>query len=116
MRWAIIDNGLVVNVAVADADYAAQQGWIECPDHVGPGFVYIDKVFSPAPRNIDAEWAFIRQERDRLLAESDTAVLPDRWSAMTQEKQQAWAVYRQSLRDIPQSYNDPRDVVWPTKP
>ncbi|MGC3834992.1 phage tail assembly chaperone [Moritella viscosa] len=24
--------------------------------------------------------------------------------------------YRQALRDIPQTFNNPDDVVWPTKP
>ena len=28
MRAAIIENGVVVNIAVADADFAAEQGWI----------------------------------------------------------------------------------------
>lgn len=45
MRYAIIENGVVVNVVVADADYAAEQGWIECPD-AGPGWTYADGVFT----------------------------------------------------------------------
>lgn len=28
MRAAIIENGVVINIAVADADFAAEQGWI----------------------------------------------------------------------------------------
>jgi len=28
MRAAIIENGVVVNIAVADPDFAAEQGWI----------------------------------------------------------------------------------------
>lgn len=116
MRYAIIENGLVANVALADADYAAQQGWIECPDHVGPDWLFIDNEFQQPPRNIELEWQAIRARRDVLLAESDTAVLPDRWAAMTQEQQKAWSTYRQSLRDIPKSFEDPRDVAWPIKP
>jgi len=44
-RYAIIENGVAVNVAIADAEYAAQQGWVECPD-AGPGWTYADGVFT----------------------------------------------------------------------
>jgi hypothetical protein len=44
-RYAIIDNGLVTNVVVADAEFAAEQGWIECPD-AGPGWTYAGGVFT----------------------------------------------------------------------
>jgi hypothetical protein len=44
-RYAIIENGVAVNVVVANAEYAAQQGWIECPD-AGPGWTYADGVFT----------------------------------------------------------------------
>ena len=52
-RYAIIENGVVANVVVADAEYAAQQGWIECPN-AGPKWLYADGVFTkpaiiPAP-------------------------------------------------------------------
>ena len=52
-RFAIIQNGVAVNVVIADAEYAAQQGWIECPD-AGPKWLYADGVFTkpaiiPAP-------------------------------------------------------------------
>jgi hypothetical protein len=45
MKYAIIENGVVANVVVAEADYAAEQGWIECPD-AGPGWTYADGVFT----------------------------------------------------------------------
>jgi hypothetical protein len=45
MRYAIIENGLVTNVVLADAEFAAEQGWIICPD-AGPGWTYADGVFT----------------------------------------------------------------------
>lgn len=33
-KYAIIENGIVVNMAVADAEFAAQQNWVAAPDHV----------------------------------------------------------------------------------
>jgi len=44
-RYAIIEDGVVTNVALADAEYAAQQGWIDCPD-AGPYWTYADGVFT----------------------------------------------------------------------
>ena len=43
-RYAIIKNNLVVNVALADENYAAALGWVPCP-HAGPGWAYIDGQF-----------------------------------------------------------------------
>jgi hypothetical protein len=45
MRYAIIENGMVVNVVVASAEIATQSGWIECPS-AGPGCTYADGVFT----------------------------------------------------------------------
>jgi len=44
-RYAIIENGVAVNVVIADVEFAAQQGWVECPD-AGPGWTYADGVFT----------------------------------------------------------------------
>lgn len=43
-RYAIVENQAVINVVVADPDFANQQGWIECPK-AGPGWKYINGVF-----------------------------------------------------------------------
>ena len=52
-RYAIIENGVAVNVVIADAEYAAEQGWIACPD-AGPGWTYADGVFT-APVVVEPE-------------------------------------------------------------
>jgi hypothetical protein len=44
-RYAIIENGLVTNVVLADADLASQSGWIECPN-AGPGWKYDGTTFT----------------------------------------------------------------------
>jgi hypothetical protein len=49
MRYAIIENGVVMNVAVADAEFAAAQGWIACEGIVQPGDLYDGQMFTPAP-------------------------------------------------------------------
>lgn len=48
MRYAIIEDGVVKNVVLADAELAAQNGWVECPQ-AGPGWKYENGVFVAAP-------------------------------------------------------------------
>ena len=56
-------------------------------------------------------WQIIRLRRNRLLRQSDFTQMPD-WPG----DKNAWASYRQILRDIPQTYETPEEVIWPTKP
>ena len=55
----------------------------------------------------------IRAERNRFLDDCDWTQLPD--ISLTAEQRQAWAIYRQALRDMPETC-DPQNPVWPTKP
>ena len=63
----------------------------------------------------DKAAAGIRETRDKLLAESDKEVLPDR-TTKTSPEFKAWAEYRQQLRDISEQKGFPFDVEWPEKP
>ena len=50
--YAIIENGLVVNAAEAEADYATEQGWVLLTEGAGIGWSYVDGEFvdlRPAP-------------------------------------------------------------------
>lgn len=53
----------------------------------------------------------LRRKRDQMLAACDWTQVPD-----APVEQQAWATYRQELRDLPDNTTDPRNPVWPTKP
>jgi hypothetical protein len=55
-------------------------------------------------------WADIRSKRDGLLAATDW------WAVSDRAMSAAEAAYRQALRDVPQTFSSPADVVWPTKP
>jgi hypothetical protein len=59
-------------------------------------------------------WAEVREERDRLLAASDWTQVGD--APLTDVELNAWQDYRQTLRDIPQDFPTPDDVVWPEQP
>jgi hypothetical protein len=44
-NYAIIKDGKVINTVVAEADYAATQGWIELTGSAGIDWDYIDGQF-----------------------------------------------------------------------
>ena len=57
-------------------------------------------------------WENIKYKRNSLLKDSDWIDLPN---SPSKNKQQ-WLDYRQLLRDIPQSFNTPDKVIWPSLP
>ena len=91
--------------------------------------VWLDSDTKPTEAEIDAELIKInnaepmrrlREERDRLLVESDWMAYPD-----SPTMSDAWKTYRQALRDLPASTTPVLDdnspigitsVTWPTKP
>ena len=40
MKYAIIENGKVINTVLADPEFAASQGWIECSEEAGIDWDY----------------------------------------------------------------------------
>jgi len=58
--------------------------------------------------------ANVLPKRQKLLYSSDWTQIPN--GPLTQQQQEAWAVYRQQLRDIPEQSGYPFNVVWPTPP
>ncbi len=61
----------------------------------------------PAPT-----WEQIRAQRDSFLAASDWTDL----SNSPVKNKEAWLTYRQALRDLPQNFEDPSEVIWPELP
>jgi hypothetical protein len=69
--------------------------------------------------NVEWGWTALRTERNRRLAASDWTQLAD--AHLSQEKKEAWAAYRQELRDLPDevTLTSPQDldaVAWPLDP
>lgn len=61
------------------------------------------------------QWLIMaRWWRGLLLNESDWSQISD--NSLTPEKREEWRVYRQSLRDITNTFEDPRDIVFPDLP
>jgi hypothetical protein len=92
---------LVIPFHGSNSDYQEYLQWLEAenlPEDADP---------TPTPT-----WDEIRSQRDLLLKETDWVGLTD----INLQNKQAWLDYRQALRDIPQNFTNPEDVVWPVKP
>ena len=50
-----------------------------------------------------------------MLRESDWTQISD-YALVSEEEKALWAEYRQALRDLPETYQDPFTIVWPSKP
>lgn len=62
----------------------------------------------------NAEFYHIRQKRDQLIAETDWLITKSKEN--DEEISIELKNYRQALRDLPQTYENADDVVWPVKP
>jgi len=56
----------------------------------------------------------LRQERDKRLAACDWTQLPN--VPLPGAKKYEWETYRQTLRDLPSTTEDPTNPVWPVRP
>lgn len=59
-------------------------------------------------------WDALRATRRERLAAIDYRFLSD--YPMSEEEREAWRVYRQALRDLPDQTTDPFHPVWPEAP
>lgn len=82
-----------------------------CP---GTGSVKINNAWVDmlSPKIVGWDWA--RSYREQLLKQSDWTQLPD--CPLSNEKKQLWTTYRQQLRDITDSVDNPEDGVFPPDP
>jgi len=82
------------------------------------GTVYTVEIVNKTQEEIDTEkFAVIREYRNEKLNASDNYVMSDRWDQYTEEKKSEWRIYRQTLRDLPQTYaNNIHSVVYPQMP
>jgi hypothetical protein len=58
--------------------------------------------------------AYMRHVRDLLLSLTDWTQVAD--SPPTESQREAWATYRQALRDLPQVYSGEGPIPWPVAP
>jgi hypothetical protein len=119
MRKALIDveSGLVVQVEDSVFDVAPSNIWVDCLDNiVGHKYTYQNNQFNLIPEPpivpvLPHTAEEVREMRNKKLVDSDWTQLAD-----SQVDKQAWATYRQALRDIPTQSGFPENTIWPQKP
>ena len=107
---------------ITDEDFTLQdikgvitiENWNTAKLGVKPTLASIDAQIGDVELEVKMMWKKIRKERNQLLKDSDYMILAD--APVDETQKQEWTTYRQALRDIPQDYDSPDEVVYPTKP
>lgn len=86
----------------------ANRHYAEIIRQVEAGELAIEPMPDPTNEQLASE---ARSTRDALLKGSDWTQLDD-----APVNHQAWADYRQALRDIPEQAGFPADIKWPENP
>ena len=122
MWFCRVDSDTMRITNFYQADGPAQEGDLEFPGEPMGSFYEpvkdtetgVISLVENTQAKLDAAWTALRTERNRRLAASDWTQLVD--SHLSQEKKDAWAAYRQELRDLPDEVTDPTQVEWPLDP
>ena len=103
-----LDNEVVEFIASSD----------DCEDYGRELYEMLDTKYSHEVAPVtqeeldkDAE-DLVKSRRYRELKDTDWTQLPD----VPMNTKEAWAVYRQALRDITEQEGYPQEVVWPSAP
>jgi hypothetical protein len=71
---------------------------------------------APEPPSDKELWEQIRLERNRLLQDTDWCLISDSKFSNDSVNLNLILAYRKALRDLPQTYESPKDVVYPQLP
>ena len=107
-KLGLDDGNFIVDVE----DDFEMMGYITSYDFENKKIVQVEEDLSVLPGPEEIALQNLRNERNRLLVETDWTQLPD----VPEETKNAWQTYRQELRDITKTYQSLDTVVWPTKP
>lgn len=110
-RNGLLYTAKVMSVADIETDVFSPENMDEYQLLINSG-IDSDKIDTDAVATI--KWNEVTTRRNNLLLTVDWTQAND--SPLTDEQKSAFAAYRQALRDIPQTYDDPDAVEWPQKP
>ena len=106
--YQLIENGVRrlsdnadIPESLANKDWRKYQKWL-------------DEGNTPQPMEIIDSWIMKRIERNLVLQSSDWSVKAD--VPLTEGRKNEWRTYRQALRDLPATYPDANNIIWPNPP
>ena len=116
-KYAIIENNIVTNIAVASPEFAESQGWVLITEGVSIGWFYANGVFTPPPEPDYS--AQNKAQAESLLQETDWTATIDiadpAYSNPYLMNQDEFLAYRSQVRAI--AVNPPTTLVmFPEKP
>ena len=79
-------------------------------------YVFVDAKGNTIEKEEVMSWEEIRFWRDQALVFTDHYTRSDRWGDLTSQQQTELKAFRKTLREIPQTYSEEKDVVFPAKP
>ena len=108
---ALLLHNQVIQIEETEFEVHEDLTWLDCDNTVQVGFTYDGSTFTdPTPiPTAEEKLLRLRLKRNAYLAETDWWANSD--LTMTAEQ----TAYRQSLRDITDTYASLDDVVWPTR-
>lgn len=114
--------GVLVDEGVGDRYHHAQGNYFEGGLYTEDGIPRYKLEDGHPVERTDAEIeadrvpileAQIREQRNKLLSESDWTQIPD--NPLSQSERESWATYRKQLRDIPEQTGFPTNITWPER-
>lgn len=115
MKKALFDNATKYFQSLVRQDIPTGDNYVLVSEEEGQTLTNLHKYLNgnwvlagPDPVEL---WRAIKNERNLLLEASDWTQLPD----VPLDTKEAWADYRQELRDIT-NQPDPFNIVWPIPP
>lgn len=110
MKAHVIKNQKVINtIEVQSLDFMA--GLLDASNGGNIGDIWDGETFTTPTLVSDEIAAKIRKKRNAELTSCDWTQVAD-----APVDQEAWATYRQTLRDLPSQEGFPNEVTWPTEP
>ena len=111
-KFAIIENNEVVGVIVSEEEPNDERDFVEI-DSINEKPQLPSKMVLSGTKIIwEVDSAFVRERRNQLLNDSDWIVVK---ALETNVSFDAWKLYRQKLRDLPQQKGFP-NVDFPVPP
>ena len=108
---ALIHNDRIIEIKENTYPVHESLIWIDLPEGAEVGDSYVSGELVK-PQAETTTWEDIRSKRDSLLQLTDWHITYSIEKNTTVP--QNILDYRQSLRDLPQTYQNPEDVVFPT--